>query len=215
MAQEVIKKVEKFKNGNIALLSQNGDIISISDDSGLFESLEVAINNGVEFRVSYSKIKEGDEEKNQICNVLIGEHIAYHSQEHDEKTATKNTIVEDMIAFASIKDDENIILMTVNGQIIEYQKKDSEDIVKRINNAINNKIECKIYYSKDSDGNYRIYTIQAGAEMIYVSRGSLSLEHPKLDFRNSLKVTTGLDGKAALTNRGNTNNNSSEIFPAK
>jgi hypothetical protein len=84
-----------------------------------------------------------------------------------------------------------LILMTVNGQIIQYEKKDSEDILKRINNAIQNKIECKIYYSKNAEGNYRIYTIQADKEIIYLTRGSLSQEHPKLNtFKNSLKVDT-------------------------
>jgi len=97
-------------------------------------------------------------------------------------------------------------MMTTGGQIIQYPRKNAESILKQINEAIEKKIDCKIYYSKDGD-NHRIHTIQADKKMIYITRSTLSQEHPILNFRDKIKVE--LAGKG-LNGDGNADGNNIE-----
>jgi hypothetical protein len=60
------------------------------DDEQLLLSLQKAISEGIECRVSYSTIQ--NEEINKICNVWIGEHIVYNNPEYDKKADTKTQL---------------------------------------------------------------------------------------------------------------------------
>lgn len=195
-------------NGEIIIGTTNGEFLTGNVSEGITKEILEEINQGlikkVECSVSYMENPEAKrhQDKYIIYKIWVGEKEIYNNPEQnkspqkltvdkadDKKENTKNLIIEDVISFAGIDTDGILNLMTTGGEIIEYPGKNAEGMLGQINEAIKNKIDCKIYYSKDGD-NHIVHTIQADKKIIYLTRTTLSKEHPKLNLRDRLKVDT-------------------------